>query len=366
MRLIAFFLPQYHPIPENDLWWGKGFTEWTNVTRARPQFAGHYQPQLPADLGFYDLRLAEVREGQAALARAHGIHGFCYHHYWFGGKRLLHRPLDEVVASGQPDFPFCVCWANENWTRRWDGAESDVLLAQRHSDADSLSFIRSLLPLFGDRRYIRVDGRPLLVVYRAAILPNAVRMTALWRRECRARGEAEPYLVAALTHGFADDPRSLGFDAAVEFPPHGVFAVPRTHAVRRLNPLFSGTLLDYRAMVAELLTRPQSEFPLFRTAVPSWDNTARRRNTATVFVGSSPEAYRLWLSALVAQARATRRPDEQIVFINAWNEWAEGCHLEPDRRYGHAWLEATRSALTDDEGTVRALVGALQAIASES
>ncbi|MEO8304043.1 MAG: glycoside hydrolase family 99-like domain-containing protein, partial [Betaproteobacteria bacterium] len=278
LRLIAFYLPQYHPIPENDRWWGDGFTEWTNVRKAKPNFAGHYQPHEPGELGYYDLRDPGVRDRQAALAREHGIHGFCYYYYWFNGKRLLERPLDEMLASGKPDFPFCVCWANENWTRRWDGREQDVLMAQHYSSDDSRAFIRSLFPLMRDRRYIQVDGRPLLLIYKIALIPELPATLALWRDECRNAGLGEIYLVAAMTT-WEGNPEGMGLDAAVEFPPHGHRAERVNDKLALSNPRFSGWVFNFRSYVAQLMTMPRPDFTLFRTVVPSWDNTARQQDT---------------------------------------------------------------------------------------
>lgn len=344
VRLIAFYLPQYHPIPENDRWWGKGFTEWTNVTKAAPNFTGHYQPRLPADLGFYDLRVPEVRDEQAALARQYGIHGFCYYYYWFAGKRLLHRPLDEVVRSGHPDFPFCVCWANENWNRRWDGLHAEILIAQQHSDEDDLNFIQSLEPALRDRRYIRIIGRPLLLVYRVGLLPDPSRTAAIWRRYCRETGLGDLYLAAVQSFGVTDDPRGFGFDAAVEFPPHAM-AVLAERPARMLNPNFQGMFYDYVATAEVFMNRPPASYPFFRTAMPSWDNTARRQDASEIFLNATPESYERWLRRLVEQTRWYQPPEERWVFINAWNEWAEGNYLEPDRKFGHRYLEATRDAL---------------------
>ncbi|MDQ3627188.1 MAG: glycoside hydrolase family 99-like domain-containing protein, partial [Verrucomicrobiota bacterium] len=216
-RAIAFYLPQFHPIPENDEWWGKGFTEWTNVAKTRPIYPGHYQPHLPNELGFYDLRLPEARDAQADLARDHGIHGFCYYHYWFNGRRVLERPFNEVLASGRPDFPFCLCWANENWTRAWDGREHDVLLAQHYSEADDREHIRWLCRAFADPRYIRIKGKPLFLVYRTTALPDPRRTTDIWREEARRLGIGELFLgrVESNFPGERGDPRPLGFDAAV-------------------------------------------------------------------------------------------------------------------------------------------------------
>jgi GT2 family glycosyltransferase len=344
VRLIAFYLPQYHPIPENDHWWGKGFTEWTNVTKAVPNFVGHYQPRLPADLGFYDLRLPEVREEQAALARQYNIYGFCYYYYWFAGKRLLNRPLDEVVQSGRPDFPFCVCWANENWSRRWDGLDAEILIAQEHSDEDDLNFIKTLESALRDRRYIRIDGRPLLLIYQPSLLPDAARTAEIWRRYCREAGVSEPYLTAVQSLGFTDNPHDFGFDATVEFPPHAM-AVLAERPGEMLNPDFQGRFYDYVATAEFFMNRPPMPYPFFRTAMPSWDNTARRQDTSDIFLNAEPEYYERWLKRLVDETRWFRQDDERLVFVNAWNEWAEGNYLEPDRQCGHRYLEATRNAL---------------------
>ena len=344
VRAIAFYLPQFHPIPENDRWWGKGFTEWTNVTRARPSFAGHYQPHLPADLGFYDLRVPEVLEQQAALAREHGIHGFCYHYYWFAGKRLLERPVETMRTSGRPDFPYCLCWANENWTRRWDGAEEDVLIAQHSSRADDESFIRGLLPHLRDPRYIRVDGRPLILIYRVGMLPNPRATAALWREVCRSEGIGELYLCAAKTFD-TSDPRPYELDALVEFPPHGARVLTANLQVDITNPDYRGSVYDYREFVQDLLATPEPLYVSHPTVMPGWDNTARLPNVANIFINAAPEIYEVWLREVVARAVEQRRPEERLVFINAWNEWAEGTHLEPDRRYGRQYLLATRRAL---------------------
>ena len=343
VRAIAFYLPQFHTIPENDAWWGPGFTEWTNVTRARPKFAGHYQPHLPADMGFYDLRVAQTRGKQAALASAYGIHGFCYYYYWFAGKRLLEMPVEALLASGEPDFPYCLCWANENWTRRWDGADKEVLIAQNPSRADDERLIRDLFQHFRDSRYIRVHGKPLLIVYRIGVLPDVAATAELWRTIARREGIGELYLCAAKTYD-TGDPTYYGFDAVVEFPPHGLRTVTMHEQLDLLDPEFRGTVVDYRQFVVDCMTTREPSYTLHRTVMPGWDNTARRQNQALVFAHASPEVYELWTRELAAQARR-KPPGERLLFINAWNEWAEGAHLEPDQRFGHQYLAATQRAL---------------------
>lgn len=339
LRAIAFYLPQFHPIPENDRWWGPGFTEWTNVVRARPLFRGHEQPHLPAHLGFYDLRLPEVRAAQAEMARRFGVDGFCYYHYWFEGRRLLHRPLDEVLASGEPRFPFCLCWANEDWRATWDGRTGDVLVAQRYSAEDDRRHARWLCEVFADDRYVRVEGKPLFLVYRASQLPEPRRTTDVLREEASRAGVGELFLCRVESH-HADrgDPRPLGFDAAVEFQPDWVNLPP---PARRFRP---HRVYDYQAVVARMLARPEPAWRRIPCVVPRWDNTPRSPEAATLLRGATPERYGQWLAEVLRRELAGGRV-EPLVFVNAWNEWAEGAHLEPCQRWGTAFLEAHADAV---------------------
>ena len=363
MRALAFHLPQFHPIPENDEWWGKGFTEWTNVVPTQPRFRGHYQPHLPADLGFYDLRLAESRIAQAELARAHGIHGFCYYHYWFNGRRLLERPVDEILASHQPDFPFCLCWANENWSRRWDGLDQEILLGQNYSAEDDVAHLRSLLPYFKDQRYIKVDGKPLFLIYRLGNLPEPDATLRCWRDEAVRAGLPGLYLCAVECtppeHGHA---AQYALDAAVEFAPDWTQLNHRVYRWRRRPPWFrnrpessaflTNHVFNYRDLMQAMLAKPTPPYLRYPCVTPMWDNSARRKEGAIVIDGSTPALYEEWLSTVVSRA-CPRSADEDFIFINAWNEWAEGSHLEPCQLWGRQYLEATRRALQSD-GSVRA------------
>jgi lipopolysaccharide biosynthesis protein len=369
VRLICFYLPQYHPIPENDRWWGKGFTDWKNVAMAQPYFPDHYQPHIPADLGFYDLRVPETREAQAAMAFDYGIYGFCYYYYWFNGHKLLERPFTEVLRSGKPDFPFCICWANENWTRRWDGREHEVLLGQRYSDQDDVNFIQSLLPAFRDQRYIRVNGRPLLIVYRTDQLPNPARTAEIWRDQMKAAGLENPYLCRAETFIIDfnyTDPPSIGFDAALEFPPHAILSDRLNASIITPGSDFEGIVFDYEQVLANALKRPDPSYKLFRGVMPGWDNTARRGNKAWIFFDSSPDLYEQWLAYCIGKTKQLHAGDERMVFINAWNEWAEGCHLEPDIKYGHRYLEATRNAVQKSESLAKIYAGRSASVNSQN
>ncbi len=340
-RLIAYYLPQFHPTPENDQWWGKGFTEWTNVTKAQALFEGHYQPHLPADFGFYDLRLRETRREQIRTAKEYGIDGFCYHYYWFSGKRILNLPVDDMLADPESDMPFCLCWANENWTRRWDAADHEVLIAQQYLPDDDLNFIKELVPVFRDPRYIKVDGRPFLIVYRPQHLPDAAKTAAIWRDHCRAVGIGEIHLCAALTHG-NEDYRQFGFDSGVEFPPHNI----RHNNVNQeisFFETFKGTAMQFATIAQSYLDRTYNDGRVFKTVFTSWDNTARTQNRAVIVLNGTPENYEHWLASTMDIALRSCKSDP-LVFLNAWNEWAEGCHLEPDRKYGHGFLQATLNA----------------------
>jgi lipopolysaccharide biosynthesis protein len=337
-RLIAFFLPQFHPIPENDTWWGAGFTEWQNVVSAEPLFPGHYQPHLPADLGFYDLRVPEVREAQAALALRYGIEGFCYWHYWFEGRRLLERPFDEVLASGKPNFPFCLAWANESWSRRWLGEDRDVLLAQTYSTRDDVEHARWLTYAFADPRYIRVRGRPLFVVYRPEHLPDPGRFIAALSRECSRKGLERPLVLGTNSHRHADSD-SLGLDGTLDWEPRLGEVVDEAAAIYG-DEL---KMIDY-AEARRLMHQGETAYEAFPCGLVSWDNTPRRGSSGVVLTNSTPERFAEALGRAIDRV-AQWESDDRIVFLNAWNEWAEGNHLEPDLKHGLSYLTAIRRVL---------------------
>ena len=350
MRVIAFYLPQFHPIPENDAWWGSGFTEWTNVTKARPLFRGHYQPHLPADLGFYDLRLPEAREAQAALGREYGIEGFCYFHYWFNGKRLLERPFDEVLASGRPDFPFCLCWANETWSKRWLGEDREILIQQTYSVEDFRNHARWLARAFADKRYIRVNGHPVFVIYRYSGIPNEIPAIAILREELSNQGSDDPYLIAVDAHNPNLDYEDIGFDHRLAFQPTlGVLPLgldDRPSLKRAWRNFRWGStstlhkLYDYTEAV-DAMEKDAADRPRIPCVLVSWDNSPRRAEKGIIFQNCNPQSFGRVLERRLRNWRKSS-PSTDLFFLNGWNEWAEGNHLEPDQKFGLGYLEELR------------------------
>jgi len=351
-KIVAYYLPQFHPTAENDRWWGRGVTEWNNVSRAVPQFVGHYQPRLPGELGYYDLRLIENIERQVELARGHGVHSFCYYYYWFDGHRLLDRPLDAFVAARHIDYPFFLCWANESWTRRFDGTCGEILIQQSDTAESYRGFIDSAIGYMRDPRYVRVGGRPVLVVYRPSFVPDCRATLDAWREACVKAGVGEPYLIGVMEHTWNRDTDLLahGFDAQSEFHPGTLFRHCKeiTRELDFMRADFGGLVFDYADIVRSEKFRLPSGNKLHRAVMPMWDNTARRDHMGMIFHGSTPDLYGQWLREVLKETRqkvAARELDDSFVFINAWNEWGEGTYLEPDARFGYAYLEATRRAL---------------------
>ena len=342
IRLIAFYLTQFHPIPENDEWWGKGFTEWTNATKAVPNYKGHYQPQLPTELGFYDLRVRETRHDQIKLAKEYGIGGFCYYYYWFSGKRLLEKPLDDMLADRKSDMPFCLCWANENWTRRWDASENKILMAQKYRKNDDLEFIKSIVPFMKDKRYIKLNGTPVLLVYRPQHLPDAKKSAEIWRNHCRKVGLGEIAIYCCFSHNNWTY-EQFDFDGGVEFPPHNMVK-PSLRDAMTVDPGYIGYMFDVSDVAELYLARNYRNYNGFRSVFPAWDNTPRQGRRSAIGLNGTPENYEYWLNEALKKTDADYPGQQRLVFINAWNEWAEGCHLEPCRKYGRRFLEATLRA----------------------
>lgn len=363
---IAYLLPQYHPIPENDEWWGKGFTEWTNVAKAKPLFKGHHQPRLPADLGFYDLRLPEVREQQAELAREHGIHGFCYYHYWFGnGKQLLERPFNEVLTSGKPDFPFMLCWANETWKGVWFGAsKGKVLIEQTYPGAfDYLNHFNSLLSAFNDPRYIRFDDKPVFYVYKPLNIPELKIFVDVFREASRNNGFKDIYLLAGNCPS-SWDPQKNGFDGMVSNNFHEFWHYAKSYFVkngstfsgrveRKVRNLFSPKIFDdrekpyyisYQHLINIISNWPAVAFDYFPEIVPDWDNSARSGVKSLVLKDSTPELWQLLVDKACSYS-TINNPDHPYVFIKSWNEWAEGNYLEPDDKWGLQYLNSMKDVL---------------------
>jgi glycosyltransferase involved in cell wall biosynthesis len=346
-KVLAYYLTQFHAFPENDKWWGTGFTEWTNIARGVPRFKDHYQPRIPRDLGFYSLADVETMRKQAKLAQAAGVYGFVYYYYWFNGKRLLERPLEQFLKARDINMPFCLMWANENWTRRWDGMEGEVLISQDYLSDDDQRLLSDFNRHFKDKRYIRIQGRPLLMIYRPRLIPDTANVIARWRSIFANKFNEDPIIV--MSQSFDDyDPTPSGMDGAIEFPPHKLTKyVPLVGSEHKiLDDTYSGQIYSYDDVAKYSLEEPRPNFPLIKTVVPSWDNDARRQGSGLVIQGSTPQKYESWLATLVQQAQKHTFFGEPFVCVNAWNEWCEGAYLEPDLHFGSAYLNATARAAT--------------------
>jgi len=364
-RAIAFYLPQFHPIPENDEWWGRGFTEWTNVTKAKPLFKGHYQPRLPADLGFYDLRIPEVREAQAKMATDYGIEGFCYWHYWFGnGKKLLERPINEILESGKPDFPFCLAWANGSWTGIWHGNPKTVLLEQAYpGKQDYTDYFHYLLTAFQDDRYIKVDGKPLFCINEPGDIPDLIAFTDLFRELALKNGLKGLYIVANT--GYDDwNPLAHGCDAVnlvlVGNLYRGLPPVKNLISRKFKNQLIKKAWLtktyrkisnkpiqtyQYEDVIPFLTSKKQFDYDFYPCVIPNWDNSARSGINAMIFHHSTPELFEIHLNNALNLVK-DNPGDKKIIFIKSWNEWAEGNHLEPDHKFGMQYLDVVKRTLS--------------------
>jgi lipopolysaccharide biosynthesis protein len=350
-RAVAFYLPQFHPIAENDEWWGPGFTEWTNTARARPLFRGHRQPDLPADLGFYDLRLPQSRMAQAELAQQHGIEAFCYWHYWFGdGRRILEMPFNEVLRSGKPSLSFCLGWANQTWTGIWHGARDKILIEQTYPGLeDDRAHFEAIVAAFRDERYLRIDDRPVFYVFNPQGLPNAAAFVDRWQNLAREAGLKGLFLVAEVSHLLGGAPAyqgvaADGFDAGayVRLPAHrSAKDIMRMRIRRKLR----GGPERYRYSSTPIGI-PEGWDPNLHHPViyPNWDNTPRSGRNGLVLTGSSPEGFRPHVRAAVKQL-SDRPPAERLLWVKSWNEWAEGNHLEPDLTFGRSWLTVLEQEL---------------------
>ena len=375
-RIIGLYLPQYHPIPENNEWWGPGFTEWTNVAKAKPLFKGHYQPRIPADLGFYDLRLPEVREQQATLAREAGLEGFCYYHYWFGnGKQLLERPFNEVLASGKPDFPFCLCWANHDWTNKtWikgNSIKRDSMIAKmEYSFDDHRAHFNALLPAFRDERYIRVDEKPIFAIYAPHDIPEVENFIDLWQNMARENGlkgihfigytvnssgisrngkklslyatdEAAEYYRAVLNKGF-DAVMSSGMSRAQTLEKGKIRMLAYYLLKNSFLPAYNRC--DYARTMQNYYVEEDAWENVYPTLMPQWDRTPRAGARTNPLVDSTPEKFKKTIEEAI-KLIAQKEPQHQLLFLKSWNEWGEGNYVEPDLKFGHGYLDAINQAL---------------------
>lgn len=349
IKYIAYYLTQFHPNLQNDEWWGKGTTEWTNVSKAVPQFINHYQPRLPGELGYYDLRLKENFGRQIELANNYGIYAFCFYYYWFDGKRLLEKPLDIFLNNNDLNIKFCISWANENWTKRFSGTNTDILMKIGDTAESDIAFIEDVIPMFLDDRYYQINGKPVLLVYRPANLHNPGKVLREWREIAKKRYGIELYLIATQEKADTCDWISIGFDAETEFMPKAI--MPRLNEINKnvevIRKDFNGCIYNYKEIVDKKIYRNIKNLKrkVYPAVMPMWDNTARRNQNAVIFDGSTPELYYEWLKDDIGCVANNHLLDDSLIFLNAWNEWGEGAYLEPDRFWGYAYLDKTKQSI---------------------
>lgn len=346
IKALAFYLPQFHQFKENDEWWGEGFTEWTNTKKSKPHFEGHYQPREPHDdIGYYKLDNIETIKSQVSLAKKHGIYGFCFYYYWFSGKRLMEKPVDMLLEHPEIDFPFCFCWANENWTRTWDGSENEILIKQDYSDEDNYRFVYDLKKYIDDKRYIRLDGKPIIMIYNPTQIPNLKKLISEWRKCAQDIGIGELYIMTKDDLA-RDDFKNMEFaDAEFDFVPNGM-----GHPGCMVTGLDTPKAFDYTQMVDDIEHLYTEHFPLkpfYYSCTMGWDNSARRKENYRIYYRYSLKAFYKWLRIIIKQTRLRNPSDRRFVFINAWNEWAEGTYLEPDKKYGYANINTLSRAIYD-------------------
>jgi lipopolysaccharide biosynthesis protein len=342
MRLIAFYLPQYHETPENNAFWGKGFTEWTSVKNSKSLFEKHFQPRLPTELGFYDLNDDSVRYKQAALARQYGIDAWCYYYYRFNGKRVLEMPLNRHFEDKNLNMPFLICWANENWTRTWDGNNQDILIKQEHNFEDDLNFIKEVAPMLIDERYVKIDGKPVLLIYRPKLWKEIEQTVNIWRTYMKTNFNLDIFLIQSMTFEQVRtpiNPKNINFDASYQFPPFGT----SSYHVNDVKRSLVGNLSIYKNCIE--MVNQNYGFKLFRGVMTGFDNSPRRKGqNFGIFLNAKPVFYKQWLEKAVEYTKINFKQDEQLIFINAWNEWGEGAILEPCNQWGRGFLEATLEA----------------------
>lgn len=341
IKYIAYYLPQFHCIPENDKTWGKGFTEWVNVKSAYPLFEGHKQPVIPhEDIGYYHLNDTKIMQKQAKMAKDHGIDGFCYYYYWFNGKTLLEKPLKNMLSDKDVDIPFCLCWANHNWTKNWDGGNTEIIIEQTYDENTFTKFIDDLIPYFRDERYIKINNKHLLIIYQPAFLPNAKACADVWKKYAKQKYGIDLYLMFFQHTNFAE-PKEFGFDAALENAPN----IRAHEAICKINKKIKDApntvCIDYLTNVFQYIFRPKPDYTLYSCVYPKWDNTARMKKKGTiVYMNSSPENFKKFLVEMTK--KTLKETSNHFLFINAWNEWAEGAYLEPDKDSGYTYLEIVK------------------------